>query len=50
MVARKCLLIQLPDFCLDGVIKLTPELDKCINVQCDYVERSDRLVDQVRYV
>jgi len=50
MAAREWLLIQLPDFCFDGIIKLMPELDKCINVLCDYVKRNDRLVDQVRYV
>lgn len=50
MVAREWLLIQLPEFCLDGIFQLVFKLDKCINVLCDYAKRNDRLVDQVRYV
>jgi len=50
MAAREWLLIQLPYFCLCGIIKLMPELDKCINVLCDYAKGNDRSVDQVPYV
>jgi hypothetical protein len=50
MAAREWLLIHLPDFCFDGIFKLVPNLDKCINVLCDYATRNDRLVDQVRCV
>jgi len=42
MAAREWLLVQLPDFCLDGIFKLMPKLDKCINVLCDYAKRHGR--------
>ena len=50
MAAREWLLIQLPDFCLDGIFELVPEFDICITVLCDYDKHNDRLVDQVRHV
>jgi len=50
MAARELLLVQLPDFCLDGIFKLMPKLDKCINVLCDCAKRNNILVDQFRYV
>jgi hypothetical protein len=50
MAAREWLLIQVSDFFLDGIFKLMPKLDKCINVLCDCAARNDRLVDRVRYV
>jgi hypothetical protein len=39
MVAGEWLRMQEPDFYRDGIFKLVPRWDKCINVLGDYVEK-----------
>jgi hypothetical protein len=39
MAVREWLQMQKPDFCCDGIFKLVPRSEKCMNKPGDYVEK-----------